>query len=259
MLNARLVTVGAALSHQRLANYAPEDTAGATHQEIASQALARYLWNVSLAEATYPVLHSVEIALRNGLHEAIMLLAGTPTWFEHPTLLCDEERPQIAEAQLRLTKAGKDPHDPGRVVAELMFGFWIALLARRYADPGTTAPRRLWPDLLERAFPNISAGLRRGETRGIAQLRSRFYLVGLLRNRVSHHEPVWRGIRLDEGRVVTLPELHSQTLEALTWLSPDLATVCRSVSRLEAIYQAGAQPYIDVVSQLFPLPGTPGE
>jgi hypothetical protein len=49
-------------------------------------AAARYLWNVALCEALYPVLQAQEIALRNTLHNAISSLQGA-MWFDAPGLL----------------------------------------------------------------------------------------------------------------------------------------------------------------------------
>lgn len=221
---------------------------------MAARTIGRYLWNLAIAEAAYPALHLVEIALRNRLDAAIAHQAGSPVWFELPEVVHEDDREDIAKAQARLVSAGRDPHDPGRVVAELMFGFWVALLARRYADPATAAPRRLWPALLERAFPNIQAGLTRGQTRGIMQLRSRFHLIVLFRNRVSHHEPVWRGLTLN-GQHHSITELQSLTLEAVDWLSPESAAlVVPPVTRLVEIVDSGEAPFVQHVASLFPLP-----
>lgn len=221
---------------------------------MATRTIGRYLWNLAIAEAAYPTLHLVEIALRNRLDAAIAHQAGAPNWFELPNVVHEDDREDVANAQARLVRASKDPHDPGRVVAELMFGFWVALLARRYADPATAAPRRLWPALLERAFPNIQAGLARGQTRGIMELRRRFHLIVLFRNRVSHHEPVWRGLTLD-GQHHSITELQSLTLDALDWLSPESAALLvPPVTRLVEVVNGGETPFVQHVASLFPLP-----
>ena len=40
-----------------------------------------YLWNVALCESLYPCLNSIEIALRNAIHDAASSNFGDEYWF----------------------------------------------------------------------------------------------------------------------------------------------------------------------------------
>jgi hypothetical protein len=109
-----------ALSVERLAGYALHGRA-----EPEEQLIRRYLWNVQLGEALYPVLHFTEIALRNRLHEALSRRAGREAWYEHFPLE-SREASAISDAKNLLQRRAR-PVTPGRLVAELHFGFWCSL------------------------------------------------------------------------------------------------------------------------------------
>lgn len=205
-----------ALSAERLSGYRlPADT-------DALDALARYAWNVAIAEALYPTLQSVEIALRNTLHVAIAGQLNNPRWLTmSSTMLAPREAATVAEAVLTLNRQGK-PLTEGRLIAELSFGFWTSLLDRRY-EPA------LWPSLLRPAFPSLP---RRRRTRH--ELSRRFTQIRRLRNRAFHHEPIWHW--------QDLPRQHAELLEAIVWINPALAQTIRTFDRFLAVYMAGTAP-----------------
>ena len=122
---------------------------------ISDEALLRaYLWNMALAESLYPSLQTLEVALRNAIHDAVQRAVSS---------LTHQQKPQ----------------DAGRIVAELSFGFWTSLMDRRYEQS-------LWPRLLKPVFPHLPRSIR---TRAV--ISRRFHRVRQLRNRIFHHEPVW--------------------------------------------------------------------
>jgi hypothetical protein len=84
------------------------------------------------------------------------------------------------EIQRRLTKEGK-PNTPDHMVAHAMFGYWLDLLAPGFESP---APLSLWPQCIAAVFPNDAT---------MTRAKAALYLndIKKLRNRVSHHEPVW--------------------------------------------------------------------
>lgn len=94
------------------------------------------------------------------------------------------------------------PEDPDRLVAELTFGFWTSLLSRDYE-------RRLWPKLLIPVFPLMP---KRERVR--SKVADRLKRIRWLRNRISHHEPIYR---LEKPT-----ELYGDLLEAISWLAPAL-------------------------------------
>lgn len=90
--------------------------------------------------------------------------------FEHPAT------EMIAKARRALANEGKAV-TPDRIIAELSFGFWVAILAPRYENS-------LWRPALRKAFPNRPKRVERKDIhKSINALRR-------LRNRVAHHEPI---------------------------------------------------------------------
>lgn len=108
------------------------------------EVLCNYVWNQRLCESAYPALETLEVSLRNSIHAAISKRLGTPTWFDDG-FLDVSERKSVQAAKDELTKSRK-LHEPGRIIAELNFGFWTSLFASHYDRP-------LWHHLLRDVFP----------------------------------------------------------------------------------------------------------
>ena len=74
--------------------------------------------------------------------------------------------------------------------------------------------------LIKVAFPNLQAP---HDNRGYA--RNRFNTLRLLRNRTSHHEPIWKGMMVRRGQkhvTFTLADLYTDALDATGWVSSEL-------------------------------------
>jgi len=143
------------------------------------EALIAYSWNIELSQALYPALQILEISLRNSLHNAITKSFQTEYWFEM-SFLHEREREQVNQAKDSLRKEKKDI-TPGRMVAELSFGFWTSLFDVRY-EHGQV----LWPKLLKPTFPFLPKGQRTRQ-----YLSRELNRIRLLRNRIFHYEPIW--------------------------------------------------------------------
>jgi hypothetical protein len=113
-----------------------------------ADAAARYLWNMALGAAITPVLHLVEVALRNALYEVgcettshrRLKTATIPCWLDAvPTLLEPREASDVATAVRRLG-TNRRRYTPGHLVGQLGFGFWVALCDRPYEHGRPTVP-----------------------------------------------------------------------------------------------------------------------
>jgi hypothetical protein len=192
--------------------------------------LERYFWNMALSEALYPPLQALEVALRNNLHSAASLLYGTSDWLtQRPPVLHVTEQDQVTAAVGTLRRNAK-PVTPGRIVAELKFGFWTSLLDRRYE-------RRLWPRLLPAVFPNLP---RRRRTRRTVSVRTSE--LRRLRNRVFHHEPIWHWSNLAQQ--------HGDLLEAIRWLDTAMADTTVLFDRFRTVHGGGSSPHRQQLEQL---------
>jgi hypothetical protein len=184
--------IGKALSGARFASYLDECGGDA------AAALRVYMWNIDLSAAFYPLLHFVEITLRNALHRELSARFGRADWWSVAPLTEHGQR-LVKQAQEKVS-APRSPQHPDELVTNLTFGFWVSLVSQTY-------DRALWVPALHRAFPHY-----RGRRDALhAELKE----VLWLRNRVMHHEPIHRrDLKADHAMIYRLLEHMSSSLAA---------------------------------------------
>jgi len=178
-------------------------------------ALARYLWNIQLCEALYPLLHLLEIGLRNGLHRELSIHFDRSDWFDMGWLRTSQAE-DIEKAREDLASLRRDP-SPDRIVAEVTFGFWCGLFNRHYEHN-----QLLWPTLIKPVFPRLPKAMRAIRTveKNINQMRQ-------LRNRVFHHEPIWHWRDLRQK--------HEVGTRLVNGLNPELGDQLDTIDRFPRI------------------------
>ena len=183
------------------------------------ETLARYLWNARLCEAFYPALQTLEISLRNTLHNHIGVHCGNPTWLSSRCrFLHRDAQNQVATIEW---KFGSSVPSQDALISELTFGFWSSLLNTHYeARPNNP---NLWPSLILHAFPHVPRRYRNRRA-----LWKRFDDIRRLRNRIFHHEKIWH---------LNLQTQHNQILEAIEWICPSMKLAVDCVSEFDHVYQ----------------------
>src|SRR5882757_68207 len=89
-----------------------------------------YAWNVEASAAFSGPLSCLEVVLRNALHERLATMVGRSDWWHDRQVdLHDVAKGLLADAATKLARRGKSA-GPDAMVAELHFGFWIALLGK---------------------------------------------------------------------------------------------------------------------------------
>jgi hypothetical protein len=177
------------------------------------QALALYSWNTLAAGAFFEDLGHLEVVLRNALHvelEAWHTRMDRPgEWYDDPARLLDPHRlDDIAAARYRLAR-NRQVETPGKVLAELMFGFWRFLLDKKYQT-------RLWAPALRHAFPQLQPQRRVDVYEPVDRLYK-------LRNRIAHHEPIHH---------FGLVEHHADLLRVAGFIDPAVETWLAANSRV---------------------------
>jgi hypothetical protein len=179
---------------------------------------ARYAWNIALGMAMTPLLHCIEVTLRNAIFHAGALCYPNPRRYHHvpcwldmyPSVLDSEDEKAVSSACIALHRRAKQ-RTSGRLIAELGFGFWVSLLRRPYDQgraKGTGSGFALWTAAnLKQSFPNLSSRFRTRES-----IHSRFEEARLFRNRISHHEPIFHK---------DIEKLHGEFSRALAWMNLD--------------------------------------
>lgn len=197
--------------------------------------LARYLWNMALCESLYSPLQMVEIALRNAIQRSLEDQFKSPQWYdvrECWLLLSPAQQSQIHESRHKLTRQNK-PLNPGRIVAELTFGFWTAFFNKRCAQ------NRNIIQLTARAFHSAPK-----YQRDMRSLNRRLTALRELRNRVFHHERIIHWVDLDIR--------HADLLETIGWISPELHELARVLDRFRAVRSAGLSPWLHQLRNHWP-------
>ena len=166
------------------------------------RAVALYAWNMRIAASFYPLLSAVEICLRNRIQPKIAATFGQNWWLDQELqqIMGGKGKGIMLRAARDITKRGLNV-TAGRMTAELSFGFWSNMLLPKYEQ-------RLWSPI-QPCFPDLP------NHRTLVDLHCRSELVKELRNRISHHEPIFKR---------NLTQDYSNALELLTWLGPEKAS-----------------------------------
>ena len=161
--------------------------------------VGRYLLNAAVAEALHPLLHALEVILRNRLNAAATAhypidpdlrheYRDYPCWLDAAgSPLIQSHRKQVDEAKEKVfselrrrygpgAASARRMRTPGRLVAALPFSFWVFLFDTEYS--GTReSPGSLWPELLPQVFPHRN-------NVPLREIRSRLRRLLVVRNRV---------------------------------------------------------------------------
>lgn len=171
-------------------------------------AIQLYEYNTIIAESLHGLIQPLEIGLRNSIHNVLSSDLRKEEWFGSIGLQTTEVQ-SVEEAREALRK-WKIPITPGRIVAELTFGFWVRLLSRKYE-------KSLWVPHLHKSFPEVKKPDR-------VIIFDRFDGIRNLRNRVAHHEPLL---------MRNLDNDYADIIEALEWICPATAAWIRSTNSLQ--------------------------
>lgn len=119
---------------------------------------------------------------------------------------------------------------PGRVISGLSFGFWTQLLTHHYENTPVQSHNLLWPHLTSVVFPHAPLRWERDK------ICDAFFRIKELRNRLSHHEAMWKfhyddpatckpdynnpvyGIQASCG---LLRKHYDDIIEMIGWMSPE--------------------------------------
>ena len=201
--------------------------------------IAAYHWNKHVSSALYPILQCLEITLRNSLHIVGTISFNASDWYEqvlkhggdvkfkagyqnnwsmkyyrksagYPKMQNKKQWVSNHENMLRNTKKKlqKDskPVTASNVIAGVMFGFWVRFFEEAYS--GTDPKKFLWPHAETLIFKKGEEIHKRKQAHMILEELQE------LRNRMSHHEPVWKNKSVTSD-ITAINFLNSQVDNAL--------------------------------------------
>lgn len=201
-------------------------------QEELSVVLARYQWNLQLAEAMLPSLNYLEVGLRNAINRMVGSIYGAD-WLIDPSPQIqfseiDVKQINDIKADILKHKGRRATHND--VVAQLNFGFWVALFHKRHM--GGIWSRAKEP--MAHIFPQMSASFwAHDELQGRQQqIKNLLDSVKALRNRIAHHEPIWK-------QTPTALDVHQDCIDLIRAMSPAAADELAKIDRFASVYSAG--------------------
>jgi hypothetical protein len=186
----------------------------------AAELIGAYNWNKNVSTAIYPILQCLEITLRNALNLNVKDHFNMSDWYSFllkqggnkkfidelkvkPDLNVNFFRNGISIGPRNKRKRWTSYHEnmlktaikrlhnanktatSNAIIAELMFGFWVGLFEQSYRD--IEANNSIWPHIESSVFPNLSQ-----QDRNSSLIHTKLLELKTLRNRISHHEPVWK-------------------------------------------------------------------
>lgn len=179
--DAQRAALGRLLSPERLGTY--RDAAADTCDE-----LDLYLFNMNTASAFLGPLHVLEVVLRNAMHEQLVRACGRSDWWNSSAVPLSDRHWRWIDEGVARTKASRSTKNlPAATsadqVADFDFRIWTTMLERGPRGRGQDYERVLWQPITRHAFPHY-----RGQRDWLDKLANR---ARNLRNRVSHHEPIF--------------------------------------------------------------------
>jgi len=192
----------AVLSAPRFATYLAEK-ASDKHA-----ALELYRWNMELSAAFLVPLQICEVSVRNSIVTAIEATYGANWPLEKGFVISLRNPPWGYSPRRDLTELAAKLPTSGKIVAELKFIFWERMFTRSH-------DAAIWNPHFRTAFPNAD------DTKTVQQLRAegfdKLQKVRDLRNRIAHHEPIFRrSIQEEYQRIRAIVAWTDQT--AADWL-----------------------------------------
>lgn len=234
------------LSADRFESY----RAAGDHDDL--DVIARYAWNMAMCSALYPLLNVFEVTLRNRLYQLISSkypasfrpTGVIPCWLDFtPSILTEREVRSVEKAKQRLPKPRKGQArsaTSARLVAELTLDFWVFLLHEPYEKGARGADADLWPKMLKSVFPSMDPA-----RRTMLSVRAELEAIRVFRNRVFHHEPIWKD---DVANEVERLLLYTHAMQK------EVGTLLRAADGVTALLLAGPAPWRERIATMLTHP-----
>jgi len=151
-----------------------------------------YQWNGELSRSFLPIIHLLEITLRNAYHRELsrhhsVIVQNNRVdsfeWYNHVKLT------NHSAGSIRNTLRSRNK--PDDVISKQTFGFWTNILSESVTP---------WGTVLKNIFPNVTRNWAHRSNRD--WLEARKLVINDLRNRIAHWEPIWKLPDLMEERIL---------------------------------------------------------
>ena len=194
--------------------------------------IQHYSDNMQISQSLYIDLCTLEVFLRNAI-DTVFKTCFSENWLENEiknNYLLDKKDYQILlnayELTLKECKSSSKEITNGKIIANLTFGFWTNLCAKKYSVKIWNKMSRFKGVFVN--YPNL-----RPE---IAVISKKLYAIRKLRNRIFHYEQIFK-----------YPEktlnLYNIILEIISYLPQDEFKLAKKTSTFLATYNKITQNY----------------
>lgn len=164
-------------------------------------------------------LQVLEIGLRNSLHNSLKEHFATKrpgqNWYD-VVELSDMSKKMLITAKETTTRNCGAHYSDDDLISNITFGFWVYMLDEQHRLPEN--PHSFWQQLSGTVFPG----------KGKKKIKEIFFLlkqVNIIRNRLYHHEPVWKKKQAKtynyNKAIEILKKDYFKIMQLLTMLAPE--------------------------------------
>jgi hypothetical protein len=225
----------------------------------ATKTILAYIALQEISSHFFVVLQLIEISLRNNLNSALtkyqieqaaaqaaaLKLSATPQPVAAPVgpaTIWYDSFPKTAKSKSQVSQAKQDAaknkprgHSENDVICELTFGFWVYLLSRDYRSDF------FWQKYAASVLPGKGGA-------NIATVFDMLIRANGLRNRLYHHEPIWKDKKQKNMKfadaVNSLELKYNEMLNLLMFCAPEKhKLIHRPVLNLPAKFKASIESY----------------
>jgi hypothetical protein len=181
-----------------------------------TDALDIYQINIQLCEAFYPCFHTIEITLRNSIHNVLKEKHGQD-WFSCNTLMLDDyERQEIDKAIEKLRRRGY-VNISNNIISEMSFGFWKSLIQKKIYE------NSIWKPCCRSIFFYAKS-----HELDLKIMRDKIKKILYFRNKVFHHESVWNQ--------EDICSIYTDIYQLIFWINPKVFTWSKKFDRFTEVY-----------------------
>lgn len=234
------------------------------HSKNETDLLGCYVWTQAVAAGLLPILGDFEVTLRNALHRSLskhysqgefdsfdwMMRRHNPIP-NHPNPFMRAHHNMSSGSQQNILDIAdkKTTPTPDDVVAALSFGFWEKIIASLDHPAHSKKHPTLQEDILSRAIPHApqSPGFTFGEPNFKKQVVALLNRVRDIRNRVGHHDAIWKTPEFDDlGVIGFIPREPRHTIISINkaiekiagmagWIDPSIPVYMRQTRHWTAL------------------------
>lgn len=194
-----------------------------------------YCWNDAISSRLMRLIGIIEIILRNRIHRELSNFAfipgvsnGTQTsnnWYRF-VIMDNTETAKLVKKKSGGSLSSNTPAT--KVIAGMTYGFWPRILQISHTNAHALIP---WSTMIPRIFPKHQqqASTYWAVQHHQDQLFARLDLIGDLRNRIAHFEPIWKFKALKS-------EWIQRTGYPVVEVSPAPTNSDEAIARLRLVY-----------------------